>query len=74
MVSLPPVSITAGSEYWVAILSPSGMLTFRDSGTWVGGLSETSSQSTLSELPSTWIMGTLTESEGPLSAYGAGYC
>ena len=40
-VSLPPVSITAGSKYWVAILSPSGMLTFRDSGNWVGGLSET---------------------------------
>ena len=72
MVSLPPVSITAGSEYWVAILSPSGMLTFRDNGTWVGGLSETSSQSTLTKLPSTWTTGTY-ESEGPLSAYGAGY-
>ena len=72
MVSLPPVSITAGSKYWVAILSPSGMLTFRDSGTWVGGLSETSSQSTLTKLPSTWTTGTY-ESEGPLSAYGAGY-
>ena len=72
MVSLPPVSITAGSKYWVAILSPSGMLTFRDSGTSVGGLSETSSQSTLSELPSTWTTGTY-EFEGPLSAYGAGY-
>ena len=72
MVSLPPVSITAGSKYWVAILSPSGMLTFRDSGTSVGGLSKTSSQSTLSELPSTWTTGTY-EFEGPLSAYGAGY-
>ena len=72
MVSLPPVSITAGSKYWVAILSPSGMLTFRDSGTWVGGLSETSSQSTLSELPSTWTTG-IYEFEGPLSAYGGGY-
>jgi PKD repeat protein len=72
MLSVPPVSITAGSKYWVAILSPNGMLTFRDSGTWVGGLSETSSQSTLSELPSTWTTGTY-ESEGPLSAYGAGY-
>ena len=72
MVSLPPVSITAGSNYWIAILSRSGMLTFRDSGTWVGELSETSSQSTLSELPSTWTTGTY-EFEGPLSAYGAGY-
>jgi len=71
-VSLPPVSITAGSKYWVAILSPSGMLTFRDSGTSVGGLSETSSQSTLTKLPSTWTTGTY-EFEGPLSAYGAGY-
>ena len=72
MVSLPPVSITAGSRYWVAILSPSGMLTFDDNGTWVGGLSETSSQSTLTKLPRTWTTGTY-ESEGPLSAYGAGY-
>lgn len=72
MVSLPPVSITAGSKYWVAVLSPSGMLTFHDNGTWVGGLSETSSQSTLTKLPRTWTTGTY-ESEGPLSAYGAGY-
>ncbi|MGH9891989.1 MAG: LamG-like jellyroll fold domain-containing protein, partial [bacterium] len=71
MVSLPPVSITAGSKYWIAILSPSGMLTFRDSGTSVGGLSETSSRSTLTKLPSTWTTGTY-EFEG-LSAYGAGY-
>jgi Concanavalin A-like lectin/glucanases superfamily/Domain of unknown function (DUF4082)/Fibronectin type III domain len=72
MVSLPPVSTTAGSKYWVAILSPSGMLMFRDAGTWVGELSETSSESTLSKLPSTWTTGTY-EFEGPLSAYGTGY-
>ena len=72
MVSLAPVSTTAGSKYWIAIVSPKGMLTFRDSGTWVGGLSETSSQSTLSTLPSTWTTGSY-EFEGPLSAYGVGY-
>jgi PKD repeat protein len=71
-VLLPPVRITAGTKYWIAILSPNGVLKFRDGGGFTGGLSEASAQNTLTTLPSTWTSGPQVL-EGPLSAYGAGY-
>ena len=71
-VLLPPVRITAGTKYWIAILSPNGVLKFRDGGGFTGGLSEVSAQNTLTKLPSTWTSGPQVL-EGPLSAYGAGY-
>ena len=70
-VALPPVKITAGTKYWIAILSPNGVLKFRDGGGFTGGLSEASAQTTLTTLPSTWTSGPQVL-EGPLSAYGAG--
>ncbi len=71
-VLLPPVRITAGTKYWIAILSPNGVLKFRDGGGFTGGLSEASAQKTLTTLPSTWTSGPQVL-EDPLSAYGAGY-
>jgi outer membrane protein assembly factor BamB len=59
--------ITAGTPYWLAILSTqSGTLRFRDGG---GCKSETSQQTNLVNLPSTWISGSIWPS-CPLSAYG----
>ena len=71
-VLLPPVRITAGTKYWIAILSPNGVLKFRDGGGFTAGLSEASAQKTLTTLPSTWTSGPGVL-EGPLSAYGVGY-
>jgi PKD repeat protein len=71
-VSLPATSLTAGKTYWIAILSPSDVLQFRDAVSSVSQLSETSAQSTLTTLPSTWTTGTVYY-DGQLSAYGAGY-
>ncbi|MGH8488503.1 MAG: LamG-like jellyroll fold domain-containing protein [Gammaproteobacteria bacterium] len=69
-VPLPATPINADSTYWIAILSPSGVLQFRDQ-VYGGRPSETSAQSTLTNLPNTWTTGTVVN-EGRLSAYGAG--
>ena len=71
-VAIPPVSINAGSKYWIALLGPSGVLRFRDAAGGTSQPSETSAQTTLTTLPSTWTSGTVYNS-GPLSAHGAGY-
>ncbi len=67
-IAVTPASVTAGTAYWLAILgTQSGMPQFRDRQ--VGGCtSETSSQTTLTTLPSTWTTGTAFTS-CPLSAY-----
>lgn len=64
-------SFTKDSTYWIAILSPTGILQFRDK---VGGAaqpSETSFQTNLTSLPDPWTTGTVL-AEGPLAGYGAG--
>jgi PKD repeat protein len=71
-VSLAAKPLTAGSKYWIAILSPSGVLQFRDNMGEASRPSETSAQSTLKSLPTTWASGTF-YSYRSLSAYGAGY-
>ena len=70
-VLLPTTAVNAGSTYWIALLSPSGVLQFRDAAGSVSQPSETSTQSTLTSLPSTWTTGNIYP-VGPLSAYGAG--
>jgi hypothetical protein len=57
-VSIPPTSLTSGTAYWIAILSPtgSGTLQFRDQGSG-GGPSQSSSQTNLSALPASWTTG-----------------
>jgi hypothetical protein len=70
-VAIPtPVSVTAGTKYWLAILGPSGAGTvkFRDVAS--GGKAQTSSQSNLTTLPATWSPGT-NWANSPASFYGA---
>jgi hypothetical protein len=70
-ITIPAVSVTAGTRYWIAILgTQSGTLVFRDdpAGTCT---SETSALKTLTTLPSTWTTGTTYGGSCPLSAYGS---
>jgi hypothetical protein len=66
-----PVSVTAGTPYWIAILSPSGMgtLRFRDHCCGGGSPAEVSKQTALSTLPATWATGTR-YNDGALAANG----
>jgi outer membrane protein assembly factor BamB len=70
-ISIPGATVAAGTQYWIAILGPqnaSGTLQFRD-GT-AGCKSETSAQTNVTALPSTWVTGKVWSS-CPLSAYGS---
>ncbi len=64
-------AVSAGTVYWIAILGPGGggNLAFRDVKH--GGASETSAQTSLTSLTSSWTTGK-TYADGPLSAYGVG--
>jgi chitodextrinase len=61
--------IVAGTPYWITILSPAGFGTMAFRDVLGGGLSEASSQTTLTGLPTSWTSGTVYK-DGPLSAYG----
>jgi hypothetical protein len=67
-IALPATAITAGTQDWIAVLAPSGAgrLRFRDGG--AAGVSQTSAQTALTGLPTTWTPGT-TYNSGPLAAY-----
>jgi hypothetical protein len=69
-ISVPPVAITSGTYYWIALLGIKGGLTsFRDSS--AGScVSETSAQTSLTSLPATWSIGTDWPGSCPLSGYG----
>ena len=62
--------VTAGTVYWITILSPAGAGTVAYRDVLGGGVSETSAQSTLTALPAGWSTGTVYR-DGPLSAYGS---
>ncbi len=66
-----PVTVTAGSTYWIALLGPkgAGTLRYRDNCCGGGQPAETSAQATLSSLPGSWRPGKL-YFDGPLAAYG----
>jgi hypothetical protein len=70
--SVTNVSVVAGTTYWIAVLGPAGTgtLRFRDVGGSNPSSSETSSQTTLTTLPTTWTTGAIF-SDAPLSAYGS---
>ena len=70
-VSLPTVSLGAGTRYWIALLGTGGTLKFRDRCCGGGANVEASSQSTLTTLPASWTTGA-TYKDGPASAYVAG--
>jgi PQQ-like domain len=68
-VTIPGAIVTAGQPYWIAILGTnSGLLRFRDRNG--GCLSETSAQSNLTSLPSSWATGSIYPS-CPVSGYGS---
>ena len=72
-VSLPATSITAGTTYWIAILSPGGSLQVSDKVNNGTQPSETSPTTPiLTTLPDTWKTGTPSY-DGPLAGYGTGY-
>ena len=70
-VSVPSASIASGATYWIALLGPGGTLRFRDKYCSCGSPAETSTQTTLTTLPSTWTTGSV-YADGPVSAYGSG--
>ena len=73
-VSLPAVSLTAGKQYWIAMLSPNGEIKFRDrKGSAAAPMVRSPATRAFNALPSQWLSGTVHPTDGPMSAYGAGY-
>jgi outer membrane protein assembly factor BamB len=70
-IPVPGAQVTAGANYWIAILSPNGSGTVRFHDTWNSGRSETSAAKTLTALPSTWATGNVFN-DSPLAAYVSG--
>ncbi|NTW03286.1 MAG: DUF4082 domain-containing protein, partial [Oscillochloris sp.] len=70
-VTVPGVTVTAGQQYWIAVMSPlqSGRAYFRN--VTAGSAAQTSALTTLSALPTTWQVGR-SYSNSPLSAYITG--
>jgi hypothetical protein len=70
-VAVPPTSVAAGSNYWIAVLGPSGSGTvrFRDLSSG-GGRALTSMATNLTTLPATWSTGS-TYDNSPMSAYAS---
>jgi chitodextrinase len=66
---ITPVSVTAGTQYWIALLGSGGTIAYRDRCCGSGSAVQTAS-GVLSALPSLWATGTYTGRDGPLSAYG----
>jgi galactose oxidase-like protein/Big-like domain-containing protein len=74
-VNMTAASLTTGTTYWIALLSPvgAGQVKFRDR-TGVSSSNpktEASSSKTLTALPATWASGAV-YTDGPFSAYGSG--
>jgi len=69
-IPLPPISVTSGIAYWIALLNTSGTLYFRDATT-RGCSSISSAQSNLTALPASWSSGS-SWNTCQLSAYGSG--
>lgn len=72
-IPMPAVKLTAGTNYWLAILSSKGVVKFRtrSSGA-VAAPMETSKSISLTNLPSLWSTGTIYQN-GPMSVYVGGY-
>jgi hypothetical protein len=72
-VTVPAASLTAGTVYWVALLSPagSGTLAFRDRCCGGADPSETSQEGNLTSLPAAWTTGTVFH-DGPVASVGIG--
>jgi len=59
-VSVRAAGVTAGTDYWLAVLAPrkGGTIRFRDLPSGSGGPTQTSAQKSLTTLPSSWKAGT----------------
>lgn len=68
--SLSPTPISAGTKYWIALLSPAGAGTVRFRDVASGGPAEMSRQTNLTALPPTWSPG-LSYGNSPMSAYAS---
>jgi hypothetical protein len=69
-VAVPPVAITSGVKYWIAILaSSSGTFRFRDNSSASCG-NEGSTQTNLTSLPAIWTRGQIW-GNCPVSGYGS---
>jgi hypothetical protein len=71
--SVSGVAVTAGTVYWIAILSPAGGPTpaFDDTNTGIGRASVSSSQTNLTGFTTTWGSGTVWP-DWTMMAYGSG--
>ena len=72
-VAIAASPVTAGANYWIAILGPAGgnRPAFRDNCCGgANGLAEVSTQTTLTTLPASWSTGG-SYRDGPLAAYGS---
>jgi hypothetical protein len=70
-IAVPAATVTSATKYWISVLGPAGAgeIQFRDVPS--GQRSESSSQSNLTSLPSTWTAGP-DWSNSPISAYASG--
>jgi plastocyanin len=71
-VTVAGVNVIAGNRYWIAVLQPttaSGSVKIRDAPAGAGP-AQTSQQTTLNTLPTTWVTGD-TFSNSPMSAYAS---
>jgi len=68
-VAVPPVQVTQGTRYWIALLGLNGQIQFRDSTGYCH--SETSQQINLTSLPGTWSTGSRFDT-CMVSMFGAG--
>jgi hypothetical protein len=69
-IHVPPITVSRGGYYWIALLGArGGRPAFRDRYN-SNCVSETSSQTSLTSLPSTWTTGHMWPHSCPLSAYG----
>jgi hypothetical protein len=74
VVMSPAVMLTAGKQYWFAILGPKGEIRFRDrKGTIAAPMEKSSLNTALTDLPNTWPLGSIYPTDGPMSIFGNGY-
>jgi hypothetical protein len=70
-VTVPSAAVTAGTQYWIAVLGPSGVVNFRDTAAGAAGSSQVSAQTNLTALPATWTPGA-TFPNSPMAAFAQG--
>jgi len=56
-ISVPPVSVAAGSKFWFVLLGTGGSMWFRQKAATGGWIDELNAVKTLTSLPSTWTTG-----------------